>query len=112
MFNITHFIFEIFVKSRLKTWITQQAEREKDAEERKLKKLERLCEKPKHEFKDESYDKERSVLPERIEDAVMQGIVASTSNRKRKNEDVKNKNKKKLKLWYATNMTSKIPTRQ
>nr|CAI5823143.1 unnamed protein product [Callosobruchus analis] len=92
----------ILMKNKgLKNWINQQAEREKEAKERKKKKLERLCEKPKHEFKDEEYDKERSELPEIVEDALLQGLQASCSV-KRKSEDIKpvvKSKKKKTKLW-------------
>lgn len=71
--------------------------------ERKKRKLERLCQKPKHEFKDEDYDKERSALPEKVEDAVEQGLkVAGSSGnnnkRKQSNTDVGIK-KKRPKLW-------------
>lgn len=67
------------------------------------RKLERLCQKPKHEFKDEDYDKERSALPEKVEDAVEQGLkVAGSSGnnnkRKQSNTDVGIK-KKRPKLW-------------
>lgn len=86
---------------RLKNWIDQQAEREKEAKERRQKKLERLCEPPKHVFNDEEYNKERSVLPEIVEDAVLQGLQASAScSTKRKqpsNKDITMK--KKPKLW-------------
>lgn len=86
---------------RLKNWIDQQAEREKEAKDRKQKKLERLCEPPKHEFNDEEYNKERSVLPELVEDAVLQGLQASAScSTKRKQPENKEAVKmKKPKLW-------------
>ncbi|CAG9762601.1 unnamed protein product [Ceutorhynchus assimilis] len=91
---------DINEEQRLKKWVAQQADREKEAKEKKKKKLEKLLEQPKHEFKDEEYDKERSVLPEKVEDAVLQGLEASCSTSKRKIEDSKNKiPKKKPKLW-------------
>ncbi|KAJ8928426.1 hypothetical protein NQ314_019015 [Rhamnusium bicolor] len=49
----------------------------KGSQRKEKKKLERLCEKPRHEFKDEKYDKERSELPEKVEDALLQGLQAS-----------------------------------
>lgn len=58
---------------RLKNWITQQAEREREARERKRRKLERLREEPKHNFHDQTYEKERSQLTEKMSDAVEQG---------------------------------------
>ncbi|XP_057663849.1 splicing regulator SDE2 [Diorhabda carinulata] len=93
---------DINEEKRLKNWINQQAEREKEAKERRRKKLEKQCEQPKHEFKDPEYDKERSELPEIVEDAVLQGLQASSSSSmstKRKHvQDVPIK-KKKPKLW-------------
>lgn len=58
---------------RLKNWIAQQAEREKETAERKRRKLERLQEQPKHNFHDQTYEKERSQLTENVSDAVEQG---------------------------------------
>lgn len=90
---------DINEEKRLKTWINAQAEREKDAADQKQKKLERLVAEPKHEFRDADYDKVRSALPEKVEDAVIQGLQASCSS-KRKSDDVKNvPQKKKPKLW-------------
>lgn len=84
----------------MKNWIDQQAEREKEAKERRQKKLERLCEPPKHEFNDEEYNKERSVLPEIVEDAVLQGLQATAScSTKRKQIQKEEVVKKKPKLW-------------
>ncbi|XP_023025013.2 splicing regulator SDE2 [Leptinotarsa decemlineata] len=90
---------DINEEQRLKNWINNQAEREKEAAERKKKKLERLCEKPKHEFKDDAYDKERSALPEMIEDAVLQGLQVSTSSKRKCDDEEKVVKKKKTKLW-------------
>lgn len=92
---------------RLKNWIAAQAEREKETAARRQKKLERLCEQPRHEFKDEEYDKERSALPENVEDAVTQGFEAvaaastSGSQKRRKANDIGSgvTAKKKRKLW-------------
>jgi len=62
--------FSVF---RLKNWIAQQAEREREAAERKRRKLERLQEQPKHNFHDQTYEKERSQLTESVSDAVEKG---------------------------------------
>ncbi|KAL3285735.1 hypothetical protein HHI36_000262 [Cryptolaemus montrouzieri] len=94
---------DINEEQRLKNWIATQAERDKEAEERKKKKLERLCQEPKHEFKNETYDKERSELPEKIEDAVLQGLQASCSAKRPAQHD-KKKNKKKRKLWVDADL--------
>lgn len=94
---------DINEEKRLKNWISQQAEREREAAERRKKKLERLCIEPKHDFTDQSYEKERSELSEKVYDAVEQGFrSASTSSScpKRKLEtEEKVQKKKKSCLW-------------
>ncbi|CAG9837832.1 unnamed protein product [Diabrotica balteata] len=94
---------DINEEQRLKNWINQQAEREKEAKERKKKKLEKMCEQPKYEFNDSEYDKERSALPEMVEDAVLQGLQATSStsdtSKKRKTNKKEVIKKKKAKLW-------------
>lgn len=96
---------DINEEQRLKKWVAQQAEREKEEKERRKKKLEKMLEEPKHQFKDEEYDKERSTLPEKIEDAVLQGLEASCSGIKRKSEEVgKKPAKKKRKLWVDSEL--------
>lgn len=96
---------DINEEQRLKNWIAQQAEREKEAADRKKKKLERLCREPKHDFKDDSYNQARSELAEKVTDSVEQGFKASGSGAtvtgiKRKEIDLpKNDKKKKKKLW-------------
>ncbi|XP_018403684.1 PREDICTED: protein SDE2 homolog [Cyphomyrmex costatus] len=87
---------DINEEKRLKAWIDKQAKREKEAVERKQKKLEKLCTEPKHEFKDQRYDQERSELTERVGDAVEEGFkAASTSGIKRKREENNKPNKRK-----------------
>ncbi|KAF4527873.1 hypothetical protein B566_EDAN016614 [Ephemera danica] len=63
---------DINEEKRLKTWITQQADRERDAAERKRQRLERLMAEPKLEFKDEAYEAARSEMTEKVSDAVEQ----------------------------------------
>lgn len=81
---------DINEEKRLKSWIEKQVSREEEAAERKKKKLERLCAEPRHEFKDQSYERERSALTERVGDAVEVGFkaaIAGTSGVKRKLEE-------------------------
>lgn len=96
---------DINEEQRLKNWIAQQADREREAAERKKKKLERLCQEPKHEFKDDEYEDSRSALCEKMSSSVDQGIKATTNginkSKRKQNFDktlYKTKNKKK-KLW-------------
>ncbi|XP_060536479.1 splicing regulator SDE2 [Cylas formicarius] len=95
---------DINEEQRLKNWISQQAEREKEAKERKKKKLEKLLENPKHEFKDDNYDKERSSLPEKVEDAVLKGLEASASSSVKRKHETQDGPKKKRKLWVDTEL--------
>ncbi|XP_022909706.2 splicing regulator SDE2 [Onthophagus taurus] len=94
---------DINEEKRLKKWIEQQAEREQEAADKKQKKLERLCEKPKlSAFKDEAYDRMRSELPEIIEDSIAQGMKKASELKvglKRKNDDNGKGTGKKKKLW-------------
>ncbi|XP_012149967.2 splicing regulator SDE2 [Megachile rotundata] len=89
---------DINEEKRLKAWIEKQGNREKEAEERKKKKLERLCAEPKHEFKDQTYERERSVLTERVGDAVEEGFKAATTGVKRKLDEDFKPNKKRILL--------------
>ncbi|XP_018334121.1 replication stress response regulator SDE2 [Agrilus planipennis] len=101
---------DINEEQRLKTWIAQQADREKEAVERKKKKLEKLCQEPKFEFKDENYDKERSELPEKVEVAVLKGLQIATSSgisKKRKGEG-RGPKSKKPKLWVDGDLDDEL----
>lgn len=91
---------DINEEKRLKAWIEKQGKREEEAAERKKKKLQRLCAEPKHEFKDQTYERERSALTERLGDAVEQGFhqVASTSGKRKGDEQECRSKKKKLLL--------------
>lgn len=71
---------DINEEKRLKSWISKKADREREALERKQKKLEKLRSEPKIEFKDKKYEEERTKLTEVVHDAVEKGFQASTSN--------------------------------
>ncbi|XP_076656838.1 splicing regulator SDE2-like [Halictus rubicundus] len=90
---------DINEEKRLKAWIERQGKRDEEAAERKKKKLERLCAEPKHEFKDQTYDRERSALTERVGDAVEEGFkIAGESGLKRKHNEEFKPNKKRTLL--------------
>ncbi|XP_077262779.1 splicing regulator SDE2 [Temnothorax americanus] len=90
---------DINEEKRLKAWIEKQAKREKEEVERRKRKLEKLCAEPRHEFKDQRYDKERAELTEKVEDAVEEGFkAAGTSGIKRKREETDKPNKRKIML--------------
>lgn len=71
---------DINEEKRLKNWISKKAEREREAQERKQRKLERLRSEPKIEFSDKKYEEERTKLSEVVHDAVEKGFQAATSN--------------------------------
>lgn len=77
---------DINEEKRLKTWLSQKEERERAAEERRRQKLEKLCQEPKVEIKDQAFLKERSELTENISNAVELGLK-SNSAVKRKPEE-------------------------
>lgn len=97
---------DINEEKRLKKWIAEQADREREAAEKKKKKLEKLSYEPKHEFADAQYDKVRAEMVEKVHSAVEEGLKASCSadidepstskGVKRKTEE---KEKKKGLLW-------------
>ncbi|CAL7949405.1 unnamed protein product [Xylocopa violacea] len=91
---------DINEEKRLKTWIEKQGKREEEAAERKKKKLERLCTEPKHEFKDQTYERERSALTERVGDAIEEGFKIATCSVKRKLDEEFKPNKKKMLLDF------------
>lgn len=74
-------------------------------DEKFKKKISKLLAKPKHEFKDETYDKERTDLTERVDEAVEQGFkraqeIEANRGVKRQNVDEKgNVKKPKGAIW-------------
>lgn len=98
---------DINEEKRLKAWIEKQGKREEEAVERKKKKLERLCTEPKHEFKDQTYDHERSALTERVGNAVEEGFkVVGVSGLKRKEDKEFESLKKKRKTLLDIDIDS------
>ncbi|XP_014275216.1 splicing regulator SDE2 [Halyomorpha halys] len=88
---------DINEEQRLKKWISQQSEREKEIEERKKKKLAKLSAEPKFEFNDKTYEHERSDLVEKISDSVEQGLIAATSKKRPvENDDIPLKKRKTI----------------
>ncbi|GFU17093.1 replication stress response regulator SDE2 [Trichonephila clavipes] len=65
---------DINEEQRLKKWIAKEAEREAEKVRRRKQRIERLKSQPKHNFVDFEYEKEISQLPERIDEALSEGI--------------------------------------
>ncbi|XP_076312769.1 splicing regulator SDE2 [Tachypleus tridentatus] len=93
-------------EKRLKKWIAKQAEREREAAERKKAKLERLRSMPKHNFYDPEYDQERSELPDKIDNALVQGLKSAESgpSKRRKPQDSAQAAKKTC-LWLGVDVS-------
>lgn len=100
---------DINEEKRLRKWLEGQEEREREAIERKQKKLERLLAEPKIDVNlAPSYEKERKDLPGRVSaaiDAGWQAAGSSETGTKRKIEDDKAKGKKKAKLWIDAELS-------
>lgn len=80
---------DINEERRLKNWLAQKEDREREAKERKRKRIERMMQEPKVEIKDEDYNLQRSNLTENISDSVELGLkVAESSGVKRKPEEI------------------------
>lgn len=62
-----------FVKCRIAEWVNTQAEREREAAQRKQEKLERLKQGPAHTFDDSTYTKQIQGNAEMIHSALQQG---------------------------------------
>uniref|UniRef100_A0A336KV98 CSON014479 protein n=1 Tax=Culicoides sonorensis TaxID=179676 RepID=A0A336KV98_CULSO len=96
---------DINEEKRLKAWLEKQKVEPENPDEKFKRKISKLLAKPKHEFKDETYMKERTDLTERVDEAVEQGFKRAQeleSNRgiKRLNVDEKgNPKKAKGAVW-------------
>lgn len=101
---------DINEEKRLKTWLENEKNKEKEDPDEKLKKkIGKLLAVPKKELDDPDYDKARSNLHEDMSESLEQGLKnASTAGLKRKpSEDVK-KPVKKIKgaLWIDEGISS------
>jgi len=91
---------DIAEEMRLKKWIAKQAEREQEKAARRREKLERRLVTPRHEFRDAKYDKQRSEISDKVNDALMQGLAVAKSSEKRPGPEIKSASKKP-KLWLG-----------
>ena len=79
-FTVLLFIKLFLLFFRLKDWVSKQADREKEREDRKQKKLDKLRQEYKHEFHDPEYFKARSEVTDKVHDALVQGEFHSFLN--------------------------------
>ena len=70
---------DINEEQRLKNWIDKQAERQKEAEDAKQARLEKLRRKPKHVFTDKGYIEQKEKQQDNLFEAVEAGISAAGS---------------------------------
>ncbi|KAL0811644.1 hypothetical protein ABMA28_009096 [Loxostege sticticalis] len=100
---------DINEEKRLRKWLEGQEDREREAAERKQRKIEKLIAEPKIDVNlSPVYEKERQELPERVSAAVDAGWQAAGSSDggvKRKMEEEKPKGKKKAKLWIDAELS-------
>ncbi|CAG9793133.1 unnamed protein product [Diatraea saccharalis] len=102
---------DINEEKRLRKWLEGQEEREREAADRKQKKIERLLAEPKIDVNlNPVYEKVRQELPERVSAAVDAGWQAAGSSNsetgvKRKGSDDKPIGKKKAKLWIDAELS-------
>ncbi|XP_067884028.1 splicing regulator SDE2 [Heterodontus francisci] len=61
-------------------WIKKQAERETEKEQKRLERLQRKLAEPKHYFSDPQYEQQLDEMSERLEDSVLKGLQASSSD--------------------------------
>ncbi|XP_067841284.1 splicing regulator SDE2 isoform X1 [Heptranchias perlo] len=61
-------------------WIKKQAEREVEKEQRRMDRLQRKLAEPKHYFTDPQYEQQLDEMSERLEDSVLKGLQASSSD--------------------------------
>ncbi|XP_055695625.1 splicing regulator SDE2 [Lutzomyia longipalpis] len=113
---------DINEEQRLKAWLEKQKDVESEKQERKKQKLQKLLQEPKFEFNDKEYEKARSEMTEKVDDAVEKGfkkaveIAAGTSGGvKRKTTEAAlgekgKKKKKKTTLWIADDLSSSSDT--
>jgi len=83
---------DINEEQRLKKWISKEAEREAEKIKRRQARIERLKTKAPHKFFDYEYEKEISQLPDRINDALSEGLEKAKNPKKRpceKSEETK-----------------------
>lgn len=88
---------DINEEKRVKEFLAKGGPSTDDSEERKKRKLQRLCQAPKTEFKDEHYEKNMSEMTESVSDAVECGIKAGTS-------ETSTKKKIKVKTYFDSDL--------
>ncbi|CAG2111557.1 unnamed protein product [Medioppia subpectinata] len=110
---------DINEEKRIKEWIKKEALRKKEMDERRIQKLKKRAEKPKAEFNDIDFERQRAEIPDIVDEALQYGLqlrqkqstcssAAGSSGeqsvaQKRKSDHklAATKKKKKLSLWMG-----------
>lgn len=58
---------------RLREWVSKQADRERDKEDRRRERMARRRAVPKHNFNDPVYEEQKSKVSEDLDDALQEG---------------------------------------
>ncbi|XP_042865595.1 replication stress response regulator SDE2-like isoform X1 [Penaeus japonicus] len=74
---------DINEEKRLKEFISKKSEREREVQERKRQKFEKLKETPKHVFQDESYYQQREVREKNLFDSLDKAFTSKSGSQKR-----------------------------
>nr|CAB3265913.1 protein SDE2 homolog [Phallusia mammillata] len=85
-------------------WAKKKAEQEEDKDSKKIEKLERKLEIPKHYFNDPAYEKSLETTQDNVEDALKAGIAAhkrKSANQPKSEKDKVDPVTKKSKLWLG-----------
>lgn len=102
---------DINEEQRLKRWIAKEAEREAEKAKRRKERLERLKSQPRHNFVDFEYEKEISELPERIDEALEQGLQKREAGVATKRKScAAGSSSKKRKAWLDEDISSDTDT--
>ncbi|XP_050671333.1 replication stress response regulator SDE2 [Leptidea sinapis] len=97
---------DINEEKRLRKWLDGQEDRDREAADRKRKKIEKILAEPKIDVSlNPAYEKERQELPERVSAAVEAGWEVAGSSNDNRNGDNYQPKKKKAKLWIDAELS-------
>ncbi|XP_018799189.1 PREDICTED: protein SDE2 homolog [Bactrocera latifrons] len=85
---------DINEEKRLKAVLEKMGDLERESQERKKRKIEKLLSLPKHDFKDEEYEDARAKLEDKVNSAVEEGLKKSEDKPETSKESLKRKHTK------------------
>ena len=84
---------------RISDWIAAEPERKRQRAEKKMKRLKRLTEQPKHKFDDHSYMEQIKDTEEGMVDSLKQGLAAAVAGKRTREDNGHGEPSKKPKMW-------------